>query len=293
MPTTSQPEVRIIYSASPADRKRVRRAGGRSRTGVSAIGVMICLLNLAVGAGLYYAVWWPIKANVWAVAMLKTPVPMTQDQMDAISAAFGVRPSRRERISEPEPVAPPPSPAITGRAAQSVIWGVVGGWIALMTLACVTLAASAGSIVGGWSGPAAKSFFARLAFLALLALAGGVGYVVWQYGFGFPAWSLRWGGASVMASALLLLAWRAKSGRRATRVCAVLLVLAAVGTAAALYLGHLSGIRPEAIFPESAQATIASLTGTFTQTTALLTITAAAILQLLYAAFLFKTAKRL
>jgi hypothetical protein len=293
MTPSSQTEVRIIYSASPADRSRVRRTGGRRRSAHAGLAVATCLMNLLIGCALCYAVWWPIKANVWAVAAMKTPVEMSRRQMDAMGAVFGIRPSRRERVRDPEPPVETAAPSITGKSAQTLIWATAGGWISLMSLACVTLAASAGSIIGGSGNRAIKGGSAAIAIPLMLGLAGGSAYVVSQYGMGFPSSSLRWGVVALVALGFFIAAWRARSGRRLTRVASATVLIASAGSAAALYLGHLSGIEPAMLITDTSREWLTSITGGFTATTAIITLGAALAFLLLHAAILWIAAKRL
>ncbi len=293
MTPPTQTEVRIIYSASPADRSRVRRAGPAPRSTHARLTVATCLMNLLLGGSLCYAVWWPIKANVWAAAVIATPVEMTRAQMDAMGAMFGIRPSRDERIREPQPPTDTAGPSVTGKSAQKLIWATAAGWISLMSLACVTLSASAGSILGRTSNRGIKGGAAAIAILSILGLAGGLAYVLWHYGMGFPSSSLRWGVAGLMAVGFLTTVWRAKSGRRWTRIASASLLLASVGTAAALYLGHLCGIAPDAFFPEATLTSLSTITGSMGPNPAIITLGAALIALLVYAATLWVSAKRL
>ena len=293
MTPPTQTEVRIIYSASPADRSRVRRAGSTPRSAHARLAVATCLMNLLVGCGLCYAVWWPIKANVWAAAVMKTPVEMTRDQMDALGAAFGIPPSRHRRVRDPQPPPETAGPSVTGKSAQTLIWATAGGWISLMSLACVTLAASAGSIVGGTGNRGIRGGSAAIAILLMLGLAGGSAYVLWNYGMGFPSSSLRWGVSGMMAAGFFTAAWRAKSARRWTRMASASLLLASLGTAAALYLGHLCGIAPDTLFPEATLTALSTITGGPGPTAAIITLTATLIALLIYAATLWAFSKRL
>jgi len=248
--TTSTPlEVNVIFDASSRGRRKpTRRVSHTPRVGRTSPWIVLGLLNLLAAGGLYYATWWRVDPFIYMTLMLKTPVDMDLDM------AAGMFLTRQTEPSEPTPpvVEQPPPPAApqayTGQAAQRMIGGAAYGWLTLATLAACALAASAGAAIGRISGSRGRRFATLLALTLTLVLAIAA-LVVWnQYGRKYLPIHLRIGmGGLVLWTTLIGLAVR-RAARGLARFAAIILILSAVGTVVALYLGS----RCEAIPPEQA-----------------------------------------
>ncbi len=244
-------EVKVIFdAASQGRRKPTRRVDHTPRVSRSAPWIVLGLLNLLAAGGLYYVTWWRVDPFIYLTFALKTPMDM---DLDMAAAMF--LPRQAEPL-EPSPpvVEQPSSPAApqvyTGQAARIMIGGAAYGWLTLATIAAFALAASAGAAIGRIGGSRGRRVAALLVLTLTFALAIAA-LVVWnQYGRKYLPNQLRIGmGGLVLLSALIGLAV-GRAARGLACLSAITLILSALGTVVALYLGSRCGaIPPERAVP--------------------------------------------
>lgn len=245
MSSTSPLDIKVVYDASsrPGQRgKAVRASGRRPRPTL----LIVALLNLVVAGVLCYATWWPADKFIYLNFVLHTPLDVDVDAAaSAIVPGLAADPFAGEPKEElPEDTFVPP--AIVGKTAQIVI-GVTGySWLALATIAFCALGLAGGAGLGRAGGSTWRKIGVILSLVALLALAWA-GHDVWsEYGGEYPPGKLRAGMAGlVLLSALVGLAV-GRAPRGLSRLAAVILIVAAVGSVLGLYLGKLCGaVDPE------------------------------------------------
>ena len=250
-------EVKVVYCASGRHRRSARSVA----VGRWLPGFVLGLLSLGVASGMFYAAWWPINTFIGTRILMRTPIPLTAEQSAALNEAFTPRNRARSpgapHLIQPEP-APKPvagstAPVYQGVAAQKIVFGAGYGWLWLASGAVCLLAMGAG---GMWGGAAPRSLQRAALLLFVLALLGLGGQLIhiWQtYGGlesrwagggllgGVPMPLYRWLGASAALCALLWGLGTARTGRGLSRLAAFSLIVAAIGSVAALYYGHAAG----------------------------------------------------
>lgn len=266
MPSTEPLDIKVIYSASGARAKPARRAAPKAERGESVTArrktaslggaaraarpfrevLVLAGLNLTVGMTMLAVTWWPVDRFIYQKFVYKTPLDLAQ-----LGPMLGLSPQQIAEHAAGDPSQPAPAePRITGTAAQAVIGASGYGWLTLSTAAGYALALAAGAALGGLGSPALR----RVAWILFLgALSGlivtGV-MALRKYGLGFPPSTLRWGMVLAGVAAALLGMGLARGARRWSQAAAALVVVAALGSVAGLYLGGLCG----AIAPEQSGA---------------------------------------
>jgi hypothetical protein len=140
--------------------------------------------------------------------------------------------------SEEEPV---DTPKFVGKTATIIIVAAGYAWLTISTIAACALALSAGAAFGRAGGPPIRQFGVILAGGGALLLAWLAFDILSEYDRGFPPSYLRaWMAGLVCLSALIGLAI-GRGVRGLTRLAAVTVILAAVGTAVGLYFGGQCG----------------------------------------------------
>jgi hypothetical protein len=260
MTSTEELDIKVIYSASSSGRRPPRRRAGRRKPRSTLLRLLwvvavalIGVLTLAAAGGVIYGAWWPGERLITPIVVMKTPVvPLTDRELAALAALFGVRhqPGSRPSIrthSTASQQNEEEMPRFTGIAAQRIILGTASGWLILATAGACLLSLSAGAM---WSLPRGSAIRRIVIFLALVGLVtvGIYGYIAWrEY---YPMSYYRWGMVALVGVTWLLGLGVGRGGRRLSRVAAIVLILGGAGTAAGLYLGHQCGaIGPELASP--------------------------------------------
>jgi hypothetical protein len=278
--TTTSSTSSVVASASRSatvlTAPRRGRARFGSRTGSRAAGTIapstaigVSLAHVLVGAVLFYVTWWQVDPYFSPIMAMKTPLPLSPDEVDAASQIFlpqsdaAARPRGRVRHtppSAPRDSAPENAGSQDTRAGESagsrgedsglpnprrfsaevariMIPATMYGWLTLSSVSVGLLALAAGATLPLPRGGARTGV--ALLGAALLAFLLWRGYAVWrEAGVGFSVPAVRWGIAGAGAAALLIGATFGCGGRSATRVAAGVLILAAAGSVLALYFGR-------------------------------------------------------
>jgi hypothetical protein len=258
MTTTHESEIKVIYSASARGQRqhqrRPRAKVGTPRSGSRIGAVLLGLITLAVGAGILYGTWWRVDPFIGPILVMKTPLPWSQEDANALAARFGVRQTKpaRRPPTEPRPDSSQETvgPRFVGATAQWLIPGTAYGWLTLTTAGACLLTLASGAMWAPRRGVTARRILAILTVGGALFLAW-LGYDTWsEYGRSYPVAWLRHGMAGLGLLAFLLGLSVGRGGRWIARVSAIVLILSGAGTATALYLGYLC----DAIEPEQATA---------------------------------------
>lgn len=252
MNTSAPLEVKVIFDASSRGRRRpMPRARASPRVSRAWPWIVLGLFNLLAAGGLYYATWWRVDPFLYLTLMLKTPVDLDLDQAAGIFVPRNNEP-REPASSTPAPPSSVPTalPRWTGDAVRKVMGAAAYGWLTLATAAACTLSLSAGVAWSRIGGAPWRRAGVILAATLTLALAVAV-FVVWnQYGKQYLPSHLRIGmGGLVLLSAFTGLAV-GRAARGLSRIAAIALIISAIGTVIALYLGYRCGaIPPEQATP--------------------------------------------
>lgn len=284
--TDSAPlEITVVYDASgrsrrppkPVHAKKVRPP--RAKAASASTGVVVLgALNLLAAAGYCYATWWPVEEYIVVNSAMRTPF-MSDLDLDATAAAmFGsmatpggkprpllvpplrdsesteARPnaagstdSRKDPFAKAEPARPVSQFDV--RTSQLVIGITVTGWLVLATASCCALAIAGGAGFTRAGGTSMRVLGIILA-LGLAALLVWKGYELWtQVGKDVSPARLR---PLVLALVGLGAATGIAVGRGVrglSKAAGILVIVAAIGSVAGLYLGHMAGV------VEAAQAT--------------------------------------
>lgn len=193
-------------------------------------------LNLIVAAGAYYGTWWLADPELRVRVIMHVPLP----GVDRDATAGFLVPTQRPggAAGNPNAVSGPPLAASdrnaqTDRAAFFV--GTIVGWELLATVAAFGLAASAGALLGRGGSRALHVGAWFLALVMIAALAWPIGGQWAKYQRITPD-VIRYGvgGLAVLAVLGGIMLKRRTVGL--TYVAAILLILSAAGSAAALYI---------------------------------------------------------
>lgn len=132
----------------------------------------------------------------------------------------------------------------TGETATKIIGISAYGWLTLSTIAFGFLAMAAGALLATAGGH-------RWRRIGLILSAGGLaglcwfGYSTWvQYGEAYPTGHLRWGMGGLALLAVLVGMAIGRAPKGLNRVAAAMLLVSAIGSVVALYLGHLCDAIP-------------------------------------------------
>lgn len=249
MTTTGPLEIKVIFDAGA--RRRPGRAAAaalpRSR-GESVRGwAVLALMNLIAASAFYYAVWWRVDRELYMILMMKTPVTM---DLEAAGSIFVPSAEPRSAVRR-EPVADSPPGQFAPATAQWLIPTTAYTWLTLATAATCALGLACGAAALRAGGAHWRRFGWVASTLTFVALAGGA-YLVWRrFGAAYPPNHLRVGmGGLVLFSTMLGIALGV-GARKASRVAAYAILVAAVATSVALFLGAKCG----AIEPIYATAT--------------------------------------
>ncbi len=248
--SSSQVDVTVVYS-DKGSRPIRRVAGGAARVGSRRGLALVGLLSLLLASGMIYVTWWPANHFIYMTFTTKTPVPGIDT--DQLAMLFGIRPSMaksNDLQTKVDDAKPSDSPRFVGVTATKVIGISAYGWLTLSTLAACLLAMSAGV---AWSCSLGRFLRKVGLVLFVLGLAGLVvaAYLDWkEYGRLFPTAHVRFAMASLMVLAMMLGLAIGRGVKGFFRVGSIAVILAGVGTAAALYLGgECAAISPELSAP--------------------------------------------
>lgn len=262
-PMNGQPlDIQVVYDASRGGGQRRTRSAVRSAPAVRASSrtlVTLGFLSVLIAAGMYYGTWLRLNSFINVTMMLKSPVlqPMgdwsaapSQPEMDLNDVAL-----KMFRITPDEPAATQPAgdesatPSAaatesgqlwTGMTAAAVITTTAYIWSALATIGFCALALAAGSMLSN-THRGVRFVGILLTLAALFALVAGVYYVWTNFRTGYRPEHLRaaMGGLAALFLAIgLTIRGRL---RGTTRLAAIAVILAAIGSVAGLYLWHGSG----------------------------------------------------
>ncbi len=240
MTTIAPLEIKVVFDASARRRpgSGVKPAVVRSRHERSRAWTAVAALNLIVAFAMYYAIWWKADPEIYLILMMKTPM-----QMDLDAAAGIFVPSSRPRELAASVAIPSESGVSSYDAptSQRLIPTAAYGWLALATMATCAMGLSAGAAGVRGGGPHWRTFGWIASAMLLLGLGVAV-YGVWtRYGVRYPPNHLRLGMAGLLLLSTALGLAIGRGARGLSRLAAVCLVLAAVGTVVALYLGAKTG----------------------------------------------------
>jgi len=242
MNTSAPIEVKVIFDASSRGRRKpTHRVRSSPRVSRSSPWIILGVFNLLAAGGLYFAAWWRVDPFIYLTLMLKTPVDMDLDQAAGIFVPRNHEP--REPAAQPLPVSVALS-AWTGDTVRKVMGSAAYGWLTLATAAACALSLSAGAALSRIGGSPWRRAGIVLAATLTLVLAVAA-FAVWnEYGRKYLPSHLRFGmGGLVLWTASIGLAL-GRAGRGLARLAAITLILSAVGTVVALYLGSLCGAIP-------------------------------------------------
>jgi hypothetical protein len=258
MTRTTPLEIKVVYDASLGR----RRAGAVSLTRYrkssrTALMLLFGAANLSVAACAYYVTWWKVDPFMNVTLFMRTP--LTGVKLSDVSRAIVPDPANRsatEPASTPTPSDADSSPVTFSPQTTQVILGSTKyAWLTLATVSACALAAAGGALLGS----ARIDMFRRMGiilFLGALLVLSYVGGSTWnEYGWQFPTRTVRYGmaGVVVLGAALgLVLSTRA---RLFCRLGTITTLIAALGTVAGLYLGHLAGAIPSSQISASYLAT--------------------------------------
>jgi len=244
---STAPEIKVVYSASGktsrAARPRASIASGAYATAVGFVGLLVAVV-------MFYAIWWPINTFVDTTVIIKTPMPLSAADSEALSRALGGgarQPPGRIGGSAPrthtEEPAEPAAPAVKyqGLAASNVILWTAYSWQALASAAFCVLALAAGAAWSAGLAARRESVALILAGLTVIGLLSWGTFVWLKHGGGFSMTAVRAVIAGLILLALLLGIGLGKGGRRASLIAGVLLILAAAGSAAGMHLWAQAG----------------------------------------------------
>ncbi|MBI1827106.1 MAG: hypothetical protein HY287_04125 [Planctomycetes bacterium] len=244
MADPAQLQIRVIYDSRNRGRAtvvttKIIPVAGASRLAFLAFG------SLIIASALYFGTWWRVDPFLSRVVILKTPMDLEPQQ---VAALFGVGPVDSQNATPDANKAPQeaPHPRWTGHAARNIIVGGALTWLTLTTIAIWLMALASGAAFGRLR-PAVRSVAPMLFLLILIPLGVATWYVWKNYGMKYLPEHLRigMGGLVVLAWALGLMIRRL---RGATRFAAYMLIVASIGTAAAIYLGTQTGAMDAAQF---------------------------------------------
>ncbi len=241
MTSTTPLDVKVVYEGSSRSRARgggkPRAAGRRAGVSLAVFGV----LNVLAAGGLCYAIWWPADKYIAVNMILRTPI-----EVDVNAAAKMIVPglAARPRVTNAEeepPQEPVEQPTISGRTAQIVIPATGYSWLTLSTIACCVVGLAGGTAFGRAGGSRWRRAGVILSAGGAIGLAF-VAFDAWmEYGVQFPVSTLRFGMAGLVGWTVLLGLAMGRAVRGLSRLAAIVTILAAVGSIAALVLGRLTG----------------------------------------------------
>ena len=235
-------EIKVVYDSrdrgrlSPRTSTAVLRAAVPSRLllGFVAIG------SLLYACGAYYITWWKIDQFLYTQLIMKTPVVPVDAEKAA--ALFGLdAPDAAIEPAESTATAAPPGSRYDMKTTQVIIAAAAYGWLTLATVAACGLAISSGS---AWArlGGAAMSRAAVMALVFTVLILALAAWSEWRrYGATYPPDHLRLGMGGLVFAFLALGATLRFRIRGAAKWAAFAVILAALGTIAALYLGGQAG----------------------------------------------------
>lgn len=240
--STARPlDIKVIYSASSRrPQKRGQTIAARRKSPASRWALVGVVSLLAVG-GHTYATWWPVDKFVYMVFAMKTPIP----GVDVDQAAGALFPGLAAGAETEPTLSPEEGPAETpkyvGQTATIVIGVTAYSWLTLAMVASCALAVSAGAAFGRAGGSQIRRVGAILAAGSALILAWIAFDILSEYDRGFPPSYLRAWMAGLVALSTVIGMAIGRGVRGLTRLAAVTLILAGVGTAVGLYLGNQCG----------------------------------------------------
>ncbi len=241
--STAPFEIKVVYDATRRKGRGavVRTSHGRAARASGLLFAAGAILHLAVAGSMYYVTWQVADPFLTRTMLTKTPL--------TVPAKFAANPFGIGRSMPTDPdaakgIAPEeapsnetePSQRWTGKTAQWLVPATAFGWLTLTAAASFAVALSAGT----WLGLSTRGRLRILARIAALLLLVALGFAAWrlwvEYGFGFKVEHLRAGMAGV--TLLFVLIGFTASGfvRGLTKFAAIAVILAAVGTAAGIWL---------------------------------------------------------
>jgi len=246
---TSAPplDIKVVYQSSARKRRATSRVPQRRRPRAWAV---LGLMNVVVAGLLCYGTWWRVDPFIYVTLLWKTPIP-DLDLNTVASGMFGIeQPSPAARPAE-APDAPLQSatasvaaPRFSDETARNIMGATCYGWLSLATLAAGWLALAGGAAVGRFLSVKGRIWGTILAAIALIALGLWVFSVWTKYGMRYTPTQLRMAMSLLVIPLLLIGIPAARFARGLSRASAVLLILSAAGSVAALFLGYLCGAIP-------------------------------------------------
>lgn len=222
----------------------VRSSHAQTARSAGAALVLGGLLSLIVAGAMYYVTWWRADPFIYLTFMTRMPLEVSPE---FAANPFGITSAPKPPAEDAVETAAEPSaeevfvPRWQGKTAQVLIPATAYGWLVLATSSACAVALAGGA----WLGLAGGKWVRVLGVVGVLGLVGGVGffaYRIWtQSQMMFKPDQLRVG----MGFLALLLALMGLTGagraRGITKFAGVVVILAAVATAAAIWLWAQSG----------------------------------------------------
>lgn len=267
MSTQSPVEVHVIFDASKGrGRRSVRKTPSpRSRPpsptrSVDALVLIVGLASIAFAGVCYYATWWKADPEIYLRLVTKTPVAVDVDLEQAAALILGIRePPGAKKKANPFPeaaatTAPDFPPANwSGRTTQIAIPATAYAWLTTSTVSYLLVAMAGGAMV--LNGATRRRVGAVVAAASILGLLVGTYYVYSTYGTYRPT-DLRYGMGIVVllcvgVGSIVCRGGRGGRGGKIVRAASVGLIVAAIVTAAGLYVGGQCGaMRVEHFTPQ-------------------------------------------
>lgn len=257
MTSTTPLEVKVIFDASSRGRRRpTHRVRSSPRVSRSSPWIILGVFNLLAAGGLCYVTWWRVDPFLYMTLMLKTPVE-TGLNAAAAGRLFGLPPSNTNDSGTPtggptepgdetsaserpsEPMSSPPR--WQGRVAQVVIGVSSYGWLTLSEVACCALGLAGGTAVGRVAGAVTRRIGMILSAVVILGLGSAVYVARARYGWQYPPGHLRLGMAAMVFLCAALGVGLGRGVVGWTRFASLAVILSAVGSVVALYLGAQGG----------------------------------------------------
>ncbi len=245
--TTAPFEIKVVYDASQRKRRGaiVRSSSARTTRAPGMALALGGLLNIAIAGAMYFVTWQVADPFLGTTIIKKTPMDVPAKfaaNPFGITSAPGPGTAELESQQDQESLDKINSaPRWSGKTAQWLVPVTAFGWLALTTAGACAVALAGGS----WFGFSAGGWFRTLGqfgALILIAALGLIGWKLWaEYKAGYKVEHLRLGmGGITLLFAFLGLAM-AGSARGITKLAGVTVILAAIGTAAGIWLWTQTG----------------------------------------------------
>jgi len=273
MATNAPVEVQVVFDASKGRKRRAvrpkrspQRLPSKTPRRAGAMAIVLGLANVAVAGAFYYATWWKADPEIYLRLVTKTPVPVDIDLEQAAAQILGIRKPPSPKRATPvqgstrtnQPDAPStaigageldfPAAKWSGRTTQMAIPIVAYAWLTTSTVSYLLVAMAGGAMLLG--GPSRRRVGVVLAVFGVVGLGAGAYYVYSNFGTYRPT-DLRCGMGLFALLGVAIGSVLGRGGRKIARAASACLLLAAVVTAAGLYVwGQCGALKAEHFTPQ-------------------------------------------